>query len=99
MGTEIGPETESLASASPHPVTLPVELRYRLAAACDISLEIYDARGRRITVLARGFVAAGDRIAEWDGTDTRGSPVADGIYFCRLRAGQRAYTLKLVILR
>jgi hypothetical protein len=96
---EIGPETGSLVCSSPHPATLPVELRYRLAAESDISLEIYDARGRRVTVLARGFFAAGDRVAEWDGTDTVGRPVADGIYFCRLRAGKRAYTLKLVILR
>jgi hypothetical protein len=97
--TEIGPESGLLVSASPNPVTLPVQLRYRIPAAGHISLEVYDARGRKITVLARGFDTAGERVAEWDGTDTRGRPVADGIYFCRLRAGQRAYTRKLLLLR
>jgi len=54
-------------------------------------LAIYDPRGRQVALLVPASVDGANRMYAWDGTDTRGSHVARGVYFARVfvPAGQR----------
>lgn len=64
-----------------------------------VELVIHDLAGQRLTTLTDGPVAAGPHLVHWDGyTDAR-SRVASGVYLCRLTAGPRVVTRKLVLVR
>jgi hypothetical protein len=62
-------------------------------------LSIYGVDGRRITRLVDETQVPGEYFVEWTGRDDRGDEVASGVYFCRLEAGGRSSSIKLVLLR
>ena len=47
-------------------------------------LEIFNALGQQVRILAEGVQAAGVKTVRWDGQDGSGRPVASGVYFYRL---------------
>jgi flagellar hook assembly protein FlgD len=65
-----------------------------------VSLRVYDVSGRVVQVLVNSTVTlAGEHAAHWDGTNTKGEPVAGGVYFYRLEAGAFSATRSTVFLR
>jgi hypothetical protein len=65
-------------------------LRFTLAQAADVRLEVYDAAGRRVAVVLDRRLPAGPGAAAWDGADESGRQVGPGVYFYRLSAlGER----------
>ena len=76
-----------------------VTLRYRLGDARPARLAVYDARGRRLRLLAEGEHAAGEHALAWDGRDDRGRALPAGVYLVRLESAGRAESRRLVLLR
>jgi serine protease len=64
-----------------------------LAEETHLTLEVFDASGRRIATLARGSFPAGEHEIGWD-DDSQPSP--SGVYFFRLKTPTHAQTLKLI---
>ena len=85
--------------ASPNPFTSASILRFTLQSASNVSLGIYDARGRLVRELDRSRQASGPHHLAWDGRDRRGNDVEPGIYFVHLTAGTKRETAKVVKLR
>jgi hypothetical protein len=59
------------------------------ALAADLDVSVYDARGRRITVLAHGHppeVSAGLVTLRWNGRDAEGHVAGPGLYFIKVSA-------------
>jgi hypothetical protein len=83
----------------PNPFGATAMLRYEIRRAGNVELAIYDVGGRRRRVLATGWQEAGRYARGWDGRDAVGRPVADGVYFVRLRADGRLLTEKLIRMR
>ncbi len=73
------------------------EILLGLDEAADVSLVVYDIRGRRLRVIANEALPAGDHSFTWDGSDESGDAVASGVYFCRIRAGGSSETAKLIV--
>lgn len=63
-----------------------------------VELTVFDIRGRRVRVLEDGTLDPGLHRMTWDGRDSRGVPVASGIYPYRLRVGDRTMTRKMVLI-
>jgi hypothetical protein len=63
------------------------------------SIELFDARGRRVHHLTNAQQESGWRRFAWDGTDDAGEPLPGGVYFGRATAGGKTVTRKLVLLR
>lgn len=81
----------------PSPSAGAVSISYSLPHALDVDLSVLDAAGRQVRTLDRGR-RSGDRHAlNWDRRGDSGREVAAGLYFIRLRAGDRAETRKLVL--
>ena len=74
-------------------------IQYRLAHGGEVSLRVYDVRGRLVRTLVEESRGAGHYSVPWDGRDTRGQGVASGIYFYKLRAGAFTDTRKMALLR
>ena len=86
----------------PNPFNPETWIPYDLAEGADVAIHIYNPKGEAIRQLSIGFQTAGtyrtrDRAAYWDGKNATGEPVASGLYFYTLRAGQFKATRQMVI--
>jgi hypothetical protein len=68
----------------PNPFNHSTVVRFELDQAGTVKLNVYDARGRLVRVLAAGTHGAGSHGVTWDGTDRAGRQVASGVYQVRL---------------
>ena len=96
------PEATQLLSNYPNPFNPETWIPYHLATAGEVSMTIYDVGGSVVRHLHLGHQAAGyytdqSRAAYWDGRNAVGEPVASGIYFYTLTAGDFSATRKLLI--
>ncbi len=88
-----------LDDAWPNPFSASTTLRFGVRDASPVTLEIFDAVGRRVRTLLRGTRGTGESLVSWDGRDASGRAVASGVYFARLRAAGTSQVRKLVRVR
>jgi phosphatidylserine/phosphatidylglycerophosphate/cardiolipin synthase-like enzyme len=69
-----------------------------VAGGQQMSLKLYDTRGRLARTLVNGPAEAGPHRIEFDGRDGNGAKLAPGIYFLRLNAIGSHLTQKWVVL-
>ena len=96
------PETTTLLPNYPNPFNPETWIPYQLAKPSDVSLTIYDINGRVVRTLDLGHRRAGvyrsrGRTAYWDGKNEFGEPVASGLYFYTLTAGDFSATRRMLI--
>ena len=96
------PEETSLLPNYPNPFNPETWIPYQLAESADVTLTIYDLQGRVVRDLDLGHRRAGvyqhrSRAAHWDGRNAQGEPVASGVYFYTLKAGDFSATRKMLI--
>jgi hypothetical protein len=89
----------SLSQNFPNPFNPVTNIRFRLPAALDAKLAIYDVQGREVARLVDGRMDAGSHQVTWTGADHRGEAVASGVYWYRLEAGEQILTRKMVLLK
>jgi hypothetical protein len=88
------PRTVTLSGSGP--VAGRAEILYGLPRNAVVRLEVYDACGRLVSVLASGTCEAGYHTAVWKCADDHGRAVAEGAYFVRLNADGATLTSKVV---
>ena len=98
------PEETALLANYPNPFNPETWIPYQLAESAEIALTIYDMNGQLVRRLAVGHQAAGmyrsrSRAAYWDGRNQLGEPVASGLYFYTLTAGEFMGTRRMLILK
>lgn len=93
------PLVDFLAPPSPNPFRGSAALRFGLARAGEVRLELFDVGGRRVRMLAEGVRSAGSHMVPWDGRDDGGRPVGAGIYFVRLVTPVGTYRSRIVSLQ
>ena len=89
----------ALFPCRPNPFTGRTAISYQFPKAGDVSLRVFDASGRMVRSLQSGFQKPGRYTAVWDGNDTRGRRVANGIYFYRLDSPDYRNVKKAVLMR
>jgi subtilisin-like proprotein convertase family protein len=93
------PEVHFLERSSPNPFAILTSLRFGLPGDEEVRLAVYNVQGRKVATVAAGRYAAGIHTISWDGSDTSGSQVASGIYFCRFTAGSYSATRRIVYMK
>lgn len=96
--TDRGPMFRSFQTY-PNPARSAAIIRYELGAGTRVSLRIYNIIGQEVKRLVNDRQPKGLRTVTWDGTDNRGMPLGAGTYFCTLKAGGRAQTKQIALLR
>ena len=96
------PKQTALLVNYPNPFNPETWIPYRLSEASDVTVDIYALNGSRVRTLALGHRPAGlyqrkSRAAYWDGRNEFGEPVASGLYFYTLTAGDFTATRKMLI--
>ncbi len=102
--TSLMPKKTMLLHNYPNPFNPETWIPYQLAKAANVQVRIYAANGRIVRTLVLGHQEAGNyksrsRAAYWDGKSSSGEPVASGIYFYTLSAGDFTATHKMQILK
>ena len=100
--TETVPKATALLANYPNPFNPETWIPYQLAKPADVTLTIYSVEGALVRILPLGHQPAGtyqnrSRAAYWDGRNAHGEPVASGLYFYTLTAGEFSATRKLLI--
>jgi aminopeptidase N len=83
----------------PNPFNPSTRVRFALHVSGDITLQIFDVRGRLVKTLAGGYFTHGIYNVTWNGTTDGGRNAASGVYFYRLKTARKEFTKKMVLLR
>lgn len=71
----------------PNPIKRKTTFTYQLTLdADDVKITIYTSAGRRIRVLKDVSAKEGYNEVTWNGQDAEGTPLANGVYFYKIRA-------------
>jgi len=84
---------------APNPFNPQTEISFGLPARCEVSLTVYDVRGRKIQSLVNGPLAAGNHTVSWNGHDDQGRAQSSGVYFALLDTGQVRMTRRMTLLK
>jgi hypothetical protein len=90
------PETFAL-SLQPNPLHDGTTVGLALPAEGNLSVEIFNVRGRRIATLVNEYRPAGYHSVVWNGVDAAGARVSAGVYFCRVRIDGHAAGMEKMI--
>lgn len=83
----------------PNPFNPVTTIRFDLKRPEIVNLSVFNVRGELITNIVDKHMEEGRKELTWRGIDRHGTPVASGVYFCRLRAGGLTLTRKMILLR
>jgi hypothetical protein len=83
----------------PNPFRGGTSMQLALPRPADTSLRIYSPAGRLVRTVHDGRLGAGTHTFSWDGKDSTGRQVANGVYFIRASAGALEESRKVVLLR
>jgi hypothetical protein len=76
----------ALAQNYPNPFNPTTTIGYRLNAASDLTLAVYNVKGERIRTLAHGYRLAGSYETQWDGLTDNGAQAPSGMYYYQMQA-------------
>jgi hypothetical protein len=88
-----------LSPPRPSPASGAVTLAFSLSTPTRTKLSVFDVRGRQARVVVDADLPAGPHELLWDGNDERGDPVASGIYFVQLQAGDERLIGRFAVIR
>jgi hypothetical protein len=80
----------------PNPFRDETVIRFESRNAGRVSLEVYNSNGQLVNRLLDANVTAGIHEIRWDGSNSSGNRVAEGMYFYRLQAGNQIVSGKLM---
>lgn len=89
----------ALHQNQPNPFNPVTTIHFSLPERADVSLRVYDVTGRLVTELRSAEYPSGDHQVVWRGKNSSGEPVASGVYFYVLDAGEHSSSRKMVLLR
>ena len=93
-GIKIIPIEYALHPAFPNPFNPITTISYGLPLDTEISLNVYDIKGRIITTLIEGIRTAGMHSVDWNAEN-----LPSGVYFVKLNAGEFTQTHKLLLIK
>ena len=93
------PASLTLGNNYPNPFNPATTIPFSLETSGEMSLKIYNIRGRMVSTLINGHLNAGFHVSNWDGTDAAGMPVSSGIYHAILSSSSQTKSIKLNLLK
>lgn len=88
-----------LESSYPNPFNSTTVIRYAVATAGEVSVEVFNLGGQKIKTLMMGYQEPGYHQITWAGDDALGRQTASGIYVVVLRSGREMSHTRVLLLR
>ncbi|MEQ8878591.1 MAG: FlgD immunoglobulin-like domain containing protein, partial [Cyclobacteriaceae bacterium] len=89
----------SILNAYPNPMQDFTTIRYQLPEDGVVKADILSASGQLVKTILWGSQYAGDNILTWDATNTAGSKVRNGMYFCRIGYQNQSEGVRIMVSR
>jgi hypothetical protein len=83
----------------PNPFNPSTTISFVLPAGAPVSLTVYSADGQLVRELVKGDAPAGLKEISWDGRNAHGHLAGSGVYFYRLKMGDKVLTKKMVLIK
>jgi hypothetical protein len=83
----------------PNPFNTETEIRFELAKDNHVMIRVYNTHGQQIITLVDAQYGPGVHSVHWDGNDSSGSPVSNGVYLYQIIAGQFSQARKMSLTR
>ena len=93
------PDATVMENAYPNPFNPQTYIAYHLAEDSDVTLTVFDLRGRRVRTLHAGNQRAGSYHVYWHGADDAGMRVSSGGYLIRMQAGTVTQIQKVLFMK
>ncbi len=94
------PGDYALGDNYPNPFNPSTTITFQLPEAGYVTMQVYDLTGKVVNTLVGEYRPAGYHQVVWNGKNSRGAPVATGVYFYRIVVGQSyAETRKMVLIK
>jgi hypothetical protein len=100
MLADLLPREFGLGTNFPNPFNPATTIPVSLPEAAEIRLAVFSLLGEEVRLLREGILPAGRHWFTWDGRGRSASPVAAGLYLCRLevRPG-RVFVRKMILMK
>lgn len=96
----VAPElTNALFGNYPNPFNPETTIRYSTAEKTPVTIDVYNLKGQLVRHLVNENKDAGSYTAVFDGRDNHGLPLASGVYFYKMNAGNYNATRKMILMK
>ncbi len=98
---QTSPKPEYLNSLRnyPNPFNPQTTISFDMPVGNYLTVDIYDILGRHTIRLLDGYTEPGQHRIIWDGKDSHGNQVSQGVFFYKLYTGGKSYTGKMILLK
>ena len=93
------PQDVRLLGSETNPFTGSTHIFFALPRRMEVTVRVYDARGRLTRDLLNAAVGEGYHSTVWEGRSDGGNPVSPGVYFIHLQAEDVTRTAKVILAR
>jgi hypothetical protein len=83
----------------PNPFNPETTISYRVPEQTRVVIVLFNSKGQMVRTLVDATVPPGRHAVHWRGDDADGKPVASGLYFVRMTAGDQVRRRKLILLK
>ncbi len=95
----VTPNAELLGQNYPNPFNPTTTIAYNMIEDGNVTIEVFNVRGQKVTTLINEHVEAGDHTLVWEGTNKSNQKVASGIYFYKMKSGNYSSTKKMILMK
>jgi hypothetical protein len=83
----------------PNPFNPSTTINFAISSSSVVNIEIFNVKGQKVKNLFNDTLSGGNYFLKWHGTDLNNKPVASGIYFYRITAGNHQVTSKMILMK
>ncbi len=83
----------------PNPFNPSTSIKFTLPHGSDVTINIYNILGQKVTTLISEYMSAGEHLIVWNGLTSNGDFASSGVYFCKFNTGDHSQTLKMLIVK
>jgi len=92
-------QTYELSQNYPNPFNPSTNISFQISTMQNVSLKIYDNRGRLVRILLENTFFAGKHEISWDGRNDSGMSVSAGTYYYILTSANFKQSKKMLLLK
>lgn len=98
VGDDGGAVALAFSGVQPNPITSGSRLYFSLPQDASVRIDVFDASGRRVALVADRAFGAGPQTLDWRDA-TAGSNLSAGLYFVRLATLGRSFVARVAVLK